>query len=300
MKTIVIINSAAGTVVKSDGKLDADRLRALFRETGLNPEIHYVPPEAISARLKEAVSQAPECLVVGGGDGTINSAARLLAGTRMTLGLLPFGTLNHFATDLNISPELEKAVATIAHGQVKEIDVGEVNGQIFLNNFSIGAYPAAVRERERLRQTHGHGKWRAMTLASFNVLRRLRRFRAQLEIDGQTMRTRTPFILVSNNHYAGHVFSRRLRERIDAGELWLYSTRAYHVLTLAQLGFRALLGKLETAQAFESRAARHISITLRMPRLQGAIDGELRDFESPLHLQSRPRALRVLVPADAA
>lgn len=300
MQTIVLINAAAGTVVSSGGSLDRASLDAAFHGAGLHPEIHYVKPEEFSRRVGEAVARRPDCLVIGGGDGTLNSAVSLMVEPGITLGILPFGTLNHFAGDLKIPDALEEAVAVIAHGFSRAIDLGEVNGRIFLNNFSIGAYPEAVRQREHLRSRHGQAKWTAMTVASWNVLKRLRRFRAEVEIDGRTERVRSPFILVSNNHYAGHVFSRRLREKLDAGELWVYWTRAYRLLAVCHLGLRALFGQLESAEAFSSQRAGTLGIKLPGQSVEGAMDGELAQFELPLRLRSRPGALRVMVPPEPA
>src|SRR5215218_7585967 len=82
-----------------------------------------------------------EAVVAGGGDGTVGSVAGALAGHGMPLGVLPLGTLNHFAYDLGIPFTLDGAIAVIAAGHVASIDVGEVNGHVFVNNSSIGLYP---------------------------------------------------------------------------------------------------------------------------------------------------------------
>src|SRR4026208_425561 len=93
----------------------------------------------------------------GCGGGGVAAA---LAGGGAVLGVLPMGTLNHFAKDLGIPLELKKAVQTLFTGKVACVDVGEVNGRIFLNNSSIGFYPRIVQERER-QQRRGRGKWLA-------------------------------------------------------------------------------------------------------------------------------------------
>jgi diacylglycerol kinase family enzyme len=102
--------------------------------------------------LREAAARAvadPTCAVVvaGGGDGTVNAVAGVLAGTEKPLGVLPLGTLNHFAKDLGIPHEVERAVQLLGTGAPRRVDVAEVNGRVFVNNSSIGVYPLAVRER---------------------------------------------------------------------------------------------------------------------------------------------------------
>src|SRR4051812_49788191 len=101
--------------------------------------------------MKQAVQDGCEALVAGGGDGTINTAASQLVDGDIPLGVIPLGTLNHFAKDLGIPLELEGAAKVVLDGSVCRVDVGEVNGRVFLNNSSLGMYPAIVRLRDRYR-----------------------------------------------------------------------------------------------------------------------------------------------------
>jgi diacylglycerol kinase family enzyme len=98
--------------------------------------------QAAAERAVQRVrEQELDALVVGGGDGSIRTVAHVLAGTGVPLGILPLGTLNHFARDLGIPTDLKETVALIAAGKTRSIDVGEVNGETFINNSSIGLYP---------------------------------------------------------------------------------------------------------------------------------------------------------------
>src|SRR5205085_3689399 len=105
----------------------------------------------------------------GGGDGTQSAIASRLAGTQLVHGVLPLGTLNHFAKDLGIPLQLDEAVRTLAEGRVLEVDVGEVNGRVFINNSSLGLYPEIVRERELQQMRLGKSKWRALASASLHA-----------------------------------------------------------------------------------------------------------------------------------
>ena len=89
-----------------------------------------------------------ELLIVGGGDGTISAAASALVGTETRLGILPLGTLNHFARDLGIPTDLDEAAKLIAAGAERRVDVAEMNGRIFINNSAIGLYPLMVVDRD--------------------------------------------------------------------------------------------------------------------------------------------------------
>lgn len=81
-------------------------------------------------------------MVVGGGDGTLHTAANALARTDISLGILPLGTFNHFAKDLELPLDLEEAIHTVSTGMTKAVDLGEVNGHLFLNNASMVIVPS--------------------------------------------------------------------------------------------------------------------------------------------------------------
>ena len=94
----------------------------------------------ISSFAAHALAERHRPVVAGGGDGTVNAVAGKLAGTDTALGVLPMGTLNHFAKDVGIPLNLEAAVYNLFTGKVRKVDVGEVNGRVFVNNSGIGFY----------------------------------------------------------------------------------------------------------------------------------------------------------------
>lgn len=296
MQVCVIINSSAGAVAQADASLAPATVERVFRAAGLNPEINYVPGAEIAAAVQAAVVKRPDAVVVGGGDGTLSSVAGTLLEAKIPLGILPCGTLNHFSKDLQIPSDLAQAVAIIAAGNVRSVDVAEVNGRIFLNNCSIGAYPEAVRRRDELRQRQGLGKWWAMTFASIRVLRNLRRLRVELTVDQKPLARRTPVVLISNNHYAGHLFSRNLRDRLDAGELWVYTTRVHRIFPLLRLALLAAIGRLDEAKDFEAWGTKQVSLAMAGRALKVGIDGEVVEIQLPLRFSIRAAALKVLAP----
>ena len=105
----------------------------------------------------------------------MSAVASVLAHTGVSLGILPLGTLNHFAKDLQIPTGLEEAIELIAKGRSRKVDMGEVNGRRFINNSSIGIYPRLVKNREDQRLKLGIGKWPALALAVFMVLQAISR-----------------------------------------------------------------------------------------------------------------------------
>jgi diacylglycerol kinase family enzyme len=189
VRCVVILNQKAGRPGKIAPGTSPDELRAAFARVGVEAEIRMPTASELNATVRAAAADRPEAVVVGGGDGTVRCAAEALAGSGVTLGVLPLGTLNHFAKDLQIPVKLEEAIALLAAGATREVDVGEVNGHVFINNCSLGAYAEAVRRRDRLREKHGLGKWWAMIRASLDEFRRLRRLRLRIGVTEDRGRT---------------------------------------------------------------------------------------------------------------
>src|SRR4051794_37510526 len=167
-KAVCILNCAAGTC---DPQTTEVMIRQVAAVHGATCEI--LAPERgadLTALARQAVADGAALVVAGGGDGTINAVASALVGTEARLGVLPLGTLNHFAKDLGIPLALEEAVRTVFTGRPQAVDVGEVNGRLFLNNSSLGIYPRIVRLREAHRR-QGVRKWIAFVKALAYVLR---------------------------------------------------------------------------------------------------------------------------------
>lgn len=296
MRAAVVVNASAGALSGTRPRLDRADLESRLRAAGIVAQFAYPSPDRLCDAIDRALAGHPDLLVAGGGDGTVSAAASGLTGCPQTaLGILPLGTLNHFCKDLGIGGGLEDAVAAIARGHAREVDVAQVNGRIFVNNCSVGAYPEAVRRRERLRERDGHPKMLAMALASLAVLRRLR---VELRLDGRIAACRTPAVLVSNNRYDTRLLKEDRRERLDSGELWTYTTKAEKPLHLAWLAVRALFGRLEETDDFESWPSHTVRLSLpRYDTLVG-IDGEVLRLRLPLDFKILPRALRVLAPEE--
>ena len=237
--------------------------------------------------------------MAGGGDGTLSAIASQLAGTGIALGVLPLGTFNHFAKDLNIPLNLDEAVRVIAAGHSTAVDVGEVNGRIFLNNSGLGLYPDIVRHRDRQQRTLGRSKWHAMAWAAWSLLRRYPFVQVRLVIDGEARCWRTPFVFVGNNEYTMEGLRIGGRERLDAGRLCLYIAHRPGRLGLLRLALHALFGRLRQASDFDALSATELVIETRRKRLYVATDGEVWPMTTPLRYRVRPGALRVIVPAPA-
>jgi diacylglycerol kinase family enzyme len=301
MRPVLILNDGAGSLNGDRRAESPDAVRAVFVDAGADPEVRLTSPDRLIATLERARQDRPPAVFVGGGDGTISTAAGCLAGTGIPLGVVPLGTLNHFARDLGLPVDWREAAPALVRGQPRPVDVGEVNGRVFINNCSLGSYPEAVRQREAIRRVRGAGKGLAMLIASVAVFRRLRRLRLRIDKPDTTLALRTPFLLVGNNAYSGHVLDSNLRPRLDEGRLWLYTTRAHRRLALLRLAWQSLVRTIDDADGLETHPVSEVTIHSESQRLIPlAVDGELVPPVHTLRLRARPGALRVIAPDRAA
>jgi len=302
MKASVLLNAAAGSVDSEATAKEVARVLAAFRTAGVEAvAVCAVEPLHLPAAVEKAARSDADVVVLGGGDGTLNCGVEALAGGDKPLGILPLGTLNHFAKDLGIPMDLDEAVRTIVAGNVRTVDVGEVNGRFFLNNSSIGIYPEVVEERDQIHERGSGSKWLAMLHAAFDQLRRFPLVTVTLRLPERKLRVTSPLIFVGNNRYEMKLLRIGGRSHLDRGELFLYVARERSRLGLLALAVRALLGRLDPEKDFVSAGLPSVEVATSWRRsLRVALDGEVSRLSTPLRYRVRPRALRVLAPPAAA
>lgn len=292
----VLLNRTSGG---SDAREIPDRIRRAFDSAGAEADVRIAADgEQFVALAKAAAAGDSAAIVAAGGDGSIGSVASVLAGTDKPLGVLPLGTLNHFSKDLGIPPDLDEAARTVVRGRVARIDVGEVNGRIFVNNSGIGLYPRIVHRREQQREKLGWGKWPAFVWATLHTLHRHRSLDVVLASDGREIRRETPFVFIGNNFYEMEGFDVGTRERLDRGELSAYLAPGARPADFVVLALRALFGRLRGSPGFEVLRTTELRIETRADRARVANDGEIAMLSTPLRYRILPGALRVIVPSE--
>ena len=291
----VIVNAGSGG---GNDQALVDRLAGHFEAAGLHAEIELARGgDEIATAVGNAIARRPRLIVAGGGDGTVSSVAATLVDTGIVFGVLPLGTLNHFARDLGIPLDLGEAVAVLARGQAARVDVGEVNGRIFVNNSGLGLYPDIVHDRERQQKRLGRGKWPAFAWAMWSALRRFPFMTLQMNVDGQTSRIRTPFLFIGNNRYEMSGLRLGRRTSLQSGTLSIHLAQRAGRLRLLQLALNALMGRLGSTADFIVLDGQRLEISSRHATLQVATDGEVTRLPTPLACRIHPRALQVWLPA---
>jgi diacylglycerol kinase family enzyme len=297
MKVRVIINSGGGSFAEDS----VEKLKPLFAAHGIEADVRAVAPGELDRHCGEAArASGVDALVAAGGDGTIGTAAAAVAGTGMKLGIVPLGTLNHFARDAGIPVDIEQAVAAIAGGKTRKVDVAEVNGRVFINNSAVGLYPELVREREAQQRSLGRSKRLAMLVAGARAFWRFSRRRLTIRIEGREEAIETPLLFVGNNHYQMTPLALGKRDAIDRGELCIYAPLARSPLHFLSVAVRAVMGNETRQDDFVTiDGIQAVEIDSRRKRLMVATDGEAQAMDTPLRYRIRAGALTLIVPEEA-
>jgi len=296
MKTLqVIVNKNGGAAAKMGDALIGE-LEKVFTEAGATAEVTALDGKQIPDAIKTGARSGR--VTVAGGDGTAAGAAQILAGSDTELALLPLGTLNHLARDLGIPTDLGEAAKVAVNGQPVAIDVGEVNGQVFVNNASIGLYPLMVRKREGLRRGKGWPKWLSTVPAAFAVLERLPHHRLRLDWGKGERAIVTPLLFIGNNIYSLDRGEVGKRGTLADGKLSVYAVARRRRAALIWFAMRALVGRAERSLDFETLGeCETLTVSSSSGSIEIALDGELRRMDSPLEFRIRAGALTVITPA---
>jgi len=234
-------------------------------------------------------------VIVGGGDGTLNAAARGLLEAKLPFGILPLGTANDLARTLEIPANLDEACKVVARGHTRRIDLGCVNGQYFFNAASLGL---SVEIAQKLTKEE-KGRWGvfAYVVALVRVLRYARPFRAEIRSGGDRHRVRTLQITVGNGRHYGGGLTVGEACQIDDGSLSLHSLEVGHWWQLIKLVFALRSGKFAEWREVRTLNGPEFIITPRWPRHVNT-DGEVTT-RTPAKFWVLPKAMEVYVPETA-
>ena len=244
--------------------------------------------------LAEAVGSEPDLVLVGGGDGTIGCAASVLAHTGTTLGVLPLGTANDFARTLGIPSALPAAIDTLLGGKVVDIDLGRVNGSVFLNVASLGLSVAVTRRlTPRLKRRLGQLAYPAATLAAY---RHHRPFAARLELaDGSVLELEDLMqVAVGNGRHYGGGLTVSPTASIDDHLLDVYAIGKGRLRDHVSVARLLRSGHLIEHDRVHHLTTRSVRVVTDEP-LDVNLDGELAAM-TPATVEVDRNALHVVVP----
>ena len=291
VEILALVNKDAGT---ADAACEALGNAGGFR-------IERIAPSELADRVRGALARGERRILVAGGDGSIATAAAAMRGKACELAILPGGTLNHLAQDLGLPDDLTEA-AKVATGETTRcIDVAEVNGHLFLNTSSVGAYVTYVRTREGLEPRLGY--WLASIVAGIRILFRLRSFRVSMEVDGVAHEYVTPLVFIGVGERELKMPS--LGARVADGQRGLHvivvkSRSAGRTLALAFAAAARGVRAAARTPAMQSFIVDHVRIEPRRGTLGGRIglDGEIVPMVPPLEYRFVRDGLTVVVADD--
>ncbi|MGV3773849.1 MAG: diacylglycerol/lipid kinase family protein [Verrucomicrobiales bacterium] len=299
MRAGLIINAKSGAAQSMQPGEAKEKLAQILASKGWQIDCHVIEGENLEQQALRLRSDGAEIIVVGGGDGTINSLADVSYRHKFPLAVLPLGTHNHFAKDIGMPADLEEAALSLTSGVIREVDLGEVNGKLFLNNSSIGAYPRAVEARSQLQKRVPLKKWAAMLIATINAFARHPVLNVKIQFAESVKIRSTPFVFVGNNEYEIDLFSIKLRSCLNAGKLCVYTARCAGVSCLVRLFFQSLFNRLEGSRDFEMFLCEEVELIPHKNRLKVACDGEVMTMDAPLRYRVIKKGLKVLAPKAA-
>lgn len=294
-RVAVVTNARAGAMLDiPDG---GPSLSDLFNAVGLRADFVPVDSGSLPERMQAAIASQPDAIVVAGGDGTVACAAQFLGGTGIPLGILPFGTMNLLAKDLGLPiGDTEAAVRLVAAWTPRSIDVGEVNGHVFLCASMLGLPARLGRYRE---QTRGSALklWTRMFRATARSLMHVVPFRADADLGQQRVRLHASAATVTVNPVAETSGVQFRRVRLDGGTLVLYVVNARGAAGLIGFVLRVLAARWRDDPSLREWAMPALSIDRRGRATRVMNDGELMLLQAPLRYRCRPAALTVLAPS---
>ena len=287
----LLVNPRAGAA-----RMPVDAIVATLESAGARPRL--VAAEAdLDEALRAIVAEGAPLVAIAGGDGTLRTAARVLAWSGTGLLAIPTGTLNHFSRSIGID-SIEAAAAAAVHGRTVRIPVGYMEAEPFLNTATFGLYADVVRRRERLRAVLG--RWPAALLAFAAAVAMYRPLRVTLRIDGEELERATALVAVGIGHRSFPVTD--VPSRLDAtSELVLSILRARTRLGLLLSGVRTgrtlLSGRMRGEERdVELLIARAFVLESGSRRLGLTLDGEIVDARGRVRVAIREAALQVRVP----
>jgi diacylglycerol kinase family enzyme len=281
----VFLNAAGG---------GAQAAREALAKAGL--DLQVVQPNELESRLKQEVDSGAKRIIVAGGDGTIATAASLVANKDIELAIFPCGTLNHFAKDHNVPTDLDKAVQVARNGVVAGADIGYIGDSIFLNTSSLGAYVSFVRVRERFERHLGYRI--ASFFAAIRTWAHLRSFSVTLEVEGETKvyRSSMVFIGVGERELKLPILGNRIKNgRRGLHVMIVGGRKRARLFAVALAGIAKGTKEAEKLPEFDDFIVDSCRIDLTRSHALIGLDGELKEMRTPLNYRIERDALRLVV-----
>lgn len=297
-RPLVLINARSGTALRLSPEECCRRVRERFGAHGLDTEVRCLEPEELESELQGISTSPPSALIIGGGDGTAVAGAVAARDVGIPFGILPLGTFNHAARDLQMPLELGEAIDALVGGKVHEIDLGVVNGRPFLCVCVLGFYPELENQDEASRGSPWWMKAYHYLLVTWRSFSTYPRLAYTIKADGEILRVRSRSIAVSNNTYLDKAGVMPEKSSLDGRLLGVYASTHRTLREVAGASLAFLSGNLEKDPDMHALRAGNVEIACGRRRVSVMVDGEVVKETTPLRFSIEPRAVQAIVPAE--
>lgn len=292
MKIAVIINAKRADSTSFDPRV----LDNLAKENQLSYELFTPEPQELDSLLKTLSNKSYNVFLIGGGDGTVRSAAQILTNQETPLAILPLGTFNHFAMEMNYPKDLAEILKIIKNNKTKRVDVGEVNQLIFINHSSIGFYSRIAKLKEKHKHILGVSKFLKTLFTLFNFFHVIPLYQLEIETDEKKLIMETPLVFIGNNQYSTDILDFGSRDTLTSGFLSVYILKAKSRWGMLKCMLSLLFKSAEESKCIVQLNAKNLSITTQSKYINVVLDGELQKLESPLEYRIHNKKLTMIVP----
>ncbi len=298
-KCYAVINRRGGSVIKMERDELVSEVRTRLEQIGLQAEVDCREGEELADAMQAAAESDAEILVVGGGDGTVRYAARTAMDNDMALMVLPMGTINIFARDLQLPMDWREAIQVMQRRRRIRVDTARMNDEVFLCQSSIGLVPRLAEQREEIRSG-------GLLRGIFQLPRRLkylyhtlRRNQLRIETQGESLTGRTWLAVISNNLPDKPLSLMPQRSKLDDGKLVIYWANIRNRAGLFWLSLFYLLNLMAHSRQIHIHTTDSATVTSPEESIKVGLDGEVMGLSGRLEYRLVPRSLTVLVPEQS-
>lgn len=300
-----VLNSRSG---KSDAPRAKETMERMLIEARKPYEFFMIEdPAHIATVAERAVKRAVETngvVIASGGDGTLAATAQAILPTQRPFGIIPNGTFNYFGRAQEVPEDIEAAMRVVLDPELRRVQVGTVNGRVFLVNASLGLYPKLLQDRERYTREYGRKRAVAMWAGFVSLWRGYRQLLLEIEVDGQRQTVRTPTLFVGNNHLQLERVGLPEAEEVKEHHLAGIMVKPVSSRKLLWLALRGALGRLGDDERVMNFSFQRLTVDAvhgaSTRRVQIATDGERTWMQTPLTFAVAAKPLLLLSPKDGA
>jgi len=300
----IVLNARSGS---RDAERERSAIAKVFDDAGQRHEFLAIDDPArvpeTARRAAELAGRNEGAVIAAGGDGTINAVVQASLSRRRPFGIIPQGTFNYSCRAHGIPLDAVEAARALLSPVFKPIQVGLVNGRVFLVNASVGLYPELLEDREAFKARLGRRRSVALLAALSTLLREHRQLRLHLDHDGRAEIWNTPSLFIGNNALQLEQAGLPEAEAVERRRLAAVILAPMGPAGLLKMAVQGALGKMDEAPDVKSFEFRNLRVApgrgLGRQRLKIATDGEIVWLKAPLEFSVARDLLQLMVPSEA-